>query len=147
LFLSGLRKRFSADFVKSSLFHLGQITLAVWTIAALVGVFVAVERGLLGRPDMQVTGNGSNNLLLRWYQDRSMAVLPTAWVISIPLLVYRVLMLAWALWLAFSLLAWLRWGWECFSEGGYWRKITLPSLRRSEKSSPPPAVESSENGA
>jgi hypothetical protein len=142
-FLSGLRKRFSADFVKSRLFHLGQVTLAVWTIAALVSVFIAVERGLLGQPDMQVTGNGSNNLLLRWYQDRTAAVLPTAWVISIPLLVYRLLMLAWALWLAFSLLTWLRWSWECFSEGGYWRKINFPSLRRPAKSPLPPAVEGS----
>jgi len=146
-FLSGLRKRFSADFVKSGLFQLGQITLAVWAIAALISVFIAVERGLLGPPDMQVTGNGSTNLALHWYQDRTMAALPTAWVISIPLLVYRVLMLAWALWLAFSLLTWLRWSWECFSDGGYWRKIALPSLRRSEKRSPPPAVEESGGGA
>jgi hypothetical protein len=147
-FFSGLRKRFSAEFVKSGLFHLGQITLAVWTIAALVSLFVAVERGLLGHPDMQVAGNGSSNLLLRWYQDRTMAVLPTAWVISIPLLAYRVLMLAWALWLAYSLITWLRWGWECFSKGGYWRKVGLPSLRRSEKTSPPtPVAESSGGGA
>lgn len=147
LFLSGLRKRFSVEYVKSSLFHVGQLTLAVWTISALISVFIAVERGLLGPPDMQVTGNGSSNLVLRWYQDRTMAVLPKAWVISIPLLAYRVLMLAWALWLAFSLLTWLRWSWKCFSDGGYWRKITLASLKGSEKASPPPAVEGSEGGA
>jgi len=32
-------------------------------------------------------------------------------------------MLLWALWLAFSLLRWLRWGWACFSESGIWRPI------------------------
>jgi hypothetical protein len=140
-FFSGMRKKFSSDLVKSSLFHIGQITLAIWTMAALLSVFVVVERGLLGQPDMQVAGNGSTNLVLRWYQDRTLAVLPNAWVISIPLLAYRVLMLAWALWLAFSLLTWLRWGWECFSQGGYWRKIVLPTLRRSAKPAPPSAVE------
>ncbi len=146
-FLSGLRKRYSTEFVKSGLFHVGQVALACWTIAALVSLFVAVESGLLGYPDMQVTGNGSNNLLLRWYQDRTSAVLPTAWVVSIPLLAYRVLMLAWALWLAFSLLNWLKWGWGCFSESGYWRKIRIPALRRSEKSPPPPAIENPDGGA
>jgi hypothetical protein len=31
-------------------------------------------------------------------------------------------MLAWALWLAFSLIKWLGWGWTCFAEGGMWRR-------------------------
>jgi len=44
-----------------------------------------------------------------------------AWVISVPLLVYRLAMLAWALWLAIALLRWLRWGWECVTTGGGWR--------------------------
>ena len=29
-------------------------------------------------------------------------------------------MLLWALWLAASMLRWIRWGWERFSAGGYW---------------------------
>jgi hypothetical protein len=29
-------------------------------------------------------------------------------------------MLAWALWLAASLLKWVAWAWRCFSEGGAW---------------------------
>jgi len=40
----------------------------------------------------------------------------SAWVISVPLLVYRLAMLAWALWLALALLRWLRWG--CAPQGG-----------------------------
>jgi hypothetical protein len=51
-------------------------------------------------------------------------------VLSVPLLVYRLLMLAWALWIAQALLGWLRWAWDCFSAGGYWRPLrrnpTLP---------------------
>jgi hypothetical protein len=134
---TGLRKRFSAGFVASRLFQLGQITLVAWTVAALISLFVAVERGLLGRPDMQVAGNGSTNLLLRWYQDRTQATLPTAWVFSIPLFAYRALMLAWALWLAYSLLGWLRWAWTCFSDGGYWRRIRFPWRSRSIGAAPP----------
>jgi hypothetical protein len=37
-------------------------------------------------------------------------------------------MLAWALWLALALLHWLKWGWQCLSEGGLWRP--LPIRRR-----------------
>jgi hypothetical protein len=42
-------------------------------------------------------------------------------VISVPILYYRVLMLAWALWLAVAVLGWLRWGWVAISHDGLWR--------------------------
>jgi hypothetical protein len=45
------------------------------------------------------------------------------WVISMPLLAYRLLMLAWALWIAAALLRWLRWGWQSFCSGGTWRRL------------------------
>jgi hypothetical protein len=104
-------------------FDLMQMLLVLWTAAALVVLFLAIQRGLLGAPDMQIAGNGSSAALLRWYQDRAAAVLPQAWVLSVPLLVYRLLMLAWALWLAQALLRWLRWGWECFGTAGFWRAL------------------------
>jgi hypothetical protein len=87
---------------------------------------VSVRTGLLGLPEMQIAGNGSSGSLLRWYQDRADALLPQAWVLSVPLLVYRIAMLAWALWLAQALLRWLRWGWECFSHGELWRPLRPP---------------------
>jgi len=98
-----------------------QLTLAIWTPIALAGLFFAIEQGLLGLPQMQVRGNGSSASELLWYQDRSGAFLPRALMLSVPLLVYRAAMLAWALWLAFALLGWLRWGWTSFSQGGLWR--------------------------
>lgn len=42
---------------------------------------------------------------------------------------HRGLMLAWALWLAFALLNWLRWGWTVFARDGLWRAIKLLELR------------------
>ena len=42
-------------------------------------------------------------------------------MVSVPLLVYRLFMLAWALWLALALLRWARWIWDCFTQGGLWR--------------------------
>ena len=97
-----------------------QIGLAMLTLAALAVLYFAVKQGLLGWPNMYIAGNGSSSYLLQWFQDRAGSELPRVWVLSVPTAVYRVLMLAWALWLAFALLRWLRWGWECYSEGGLW---------------------------
>jgi hypothetical protein len=43
--------------------------------------------------------------------------------LSVSIWFYRLLMLAWALWLAFALLGWARWGWESYAAGGLWRPI------------------------
>jgi hypothetical protein len=69
---------------------------------------------------MQIAGNGSDHDLLRWYQDRSAAVLPTPWMLSLSLWLYRLTMLAWSLWVAQALVGWLRWGWRQWSAGGHW---------------------------
>jgi hypothetical protein len=120
LLLLGWRQQ--AKPLSPRLFNLIQITLGCLTLFALGLLFYAVEQGLLGSPDMQITGNQSSAYNLNWYQDRSLASLPQAGVISVPLLVYRLFMLAWALWLALSLLNWLKWGWRCFSSKALWLK-------------------------
>jgi len=99
-----------------------QVLLGGLTLLSLAVLFFAVSHGLLNAPDMLITGNQSSTYSLNWYQDRSAALLPQATVISVPLKVYRLLMLAWSLWLAVSLLNWLKWGWMCFANGGFWRK-------------------------
>jgi hypothetical protein len=103
------------------LFDLMQLMLVVATVAGLVVLFRAVEQGLLGQPDMQIAGNGSTAAVLRWTQDRVAGPLPTPLVVSLPLLIYRLAMLAWALWLATALLGWFRRGWTAFGMGGLWR--------------------------
>lgn len=102
-------------------FNLVQIGLALLTLASLVLLFAAVRQGLLGAPDMQISGNQSTAYDLNWYQDRSHSELPVATVISLPLMAYRLLMLAWSLWMATALLDWLRWGWSCFAHEGIWK--------------------------
>ena len=104
-------------------FNVMQLGLGFLTVYALILLYTAVHHGLLESPDMQIIGNQSDAFNLHWYQDRSAAQLPTATVIMLPLMGYRVLMLLWSLWLAASLLNWLKWGWGCFSTGGLWKKI------------------------
>jgi hypothetical protein len=106
----------------SGYFNLMQIGLGVLTLLSLGLLFIAVQQGLLGTPDMQIAGNQSTAFNLNWYQDRSNEYIPTATVISVPLIAYRILMLLWSLWLAVSLLNWLKWGWTCFSSNGVWKK-------------------------
>lgn len=111
-------------------FNLRQFALAVWTLVALGILVAAIQEGLLGEPDMQIAGPGSTRYELRWFQDRipAGAVLPEPWVLSVPVLAYRLAMLAWALWMARALLAWLRWGWTAFSRGGWWKRKPRPVL-------------------
>ncbi len=102
-------------------FQLAQIALVLLTAAALVVLSDGVRAGLLGQPEMAVTGNGSYGSTLKFMADRMTSLLPRATILSAPLWVWRLLMLAWALWLAVSLLRWLRAGFAVFGASGMWR--------------------------
>ena len=112
------------------LFNLRQLLLIAWTVTALMMLVEAITHGLLGRPQMQIAGNGSSLAELRWFADRTAGKLPLASVLSLPLRAYQAAMLAWALWLAQALLGWLRWGYTAFATDGLMRS-------RPEKKSPP----------
>ena len=107
------------------LFDLSQLGLIVWTIVALIGLYVAVERGLLGIPQMWIASAQADfqaEPIFYWYQDHIGASLPRPLVVSLPRLVFHGIMLVWALWLALSLIKWLRWGWEAFTQGALMKK-------------------------
>ena len=107
-------------------FNLAQIGLALLTLIALLCLLGAVKHGLLGTPDMAVTGNGSSAQTLNWFADRSSDVLPIGRAISLPLWLHKLAMLAWALWLASALVAWLRRGFAAWIQDGYWRSTPKP---------------------
>ena len=141
LFALGARNRMPAELPKMR-FNLVQIGLVLLTLWALTNLFAVVEQGLLGLPEMQVAGNQSTAYALRWYQDLAAAELPQATVLSASLFLYRALMLAWALWLAFALVGWLRWGWEAYSRNGLWRRLELKKPGKDE-----PQASGAEKGA
>jgi hypothetical protein len=114
-----------------------QLLLAGWALVSLAFLYAAIQQGLLFRPDMQVAGYGSSDTLLRWYADRVTGDTPTAFVLSLPLWVYRVAMLLWALWLAASLVRGVGPAWRAFSEGGLWRAFP----RRARPQPSPPATD------
>ncbi len=130
----GFRKK--ADTIAGHRFNLIQIAIVALTVAGVGSLVFAVSRGLIGHPDMNIVGNGSSHALLRWYQDVSGPVLPRGWVISIPMLAYRVAMLAWALWISFWLIGILKWGWQQFSSQQLWQHLPLRRKKRAEKPNP-----------
>ena len=140
LILLGLRARgMPSERLSSAKFNLLQSGLAVLTLLALAVLISAVPKGLLGLPDMHVAGNDSTAWNLRWFADQSANALPGGGVFSVSLWVYKIAMLAWALWLANALIGWLRWSFEAWTHGGYWRKREpRPAVAPPELPSSPP---------
>jgi hypothetical protein len=124
----------------SSLFNIVQIGLVGLSIIALLSLFYTIPESLLSAPNMQVAGNGSSNYFYQWYQDHSSDSLPQGWVFSLPLLVFRIAMLAWSLWIVFALLRWMKWGWLCLSTGQLWNNTPVRRVRRAPKNPDPEEI-------
>ncbi len=127
LFFLAWRGRASFLALTPIAYNLLQILLVVLTVVVL-GIFIAiVAEGLGGHPEMFIVGNGSTLTDLQWYQARSGTGLPQPGFLSVSIWGYKLLMLLWALWLAASLVRWLRWAWDQFSTGGFFRGNPKPS--------------------
>jgi hypothetical protein len=95
-----------------------QSALALLTVIAVGSlVFSGIRYGFLSSPDMGVAGAGSYGNTFAWFHDQSSSVLPATAVYSVPLWVYKLLMFAWALWIALALTRWLRWAWSAWTHG------------------------------
>ncbi|HWV15242.1 MAG TPA: hypothetical protein VN030_07400 [Cellvibrio sp.] len=121
LWLIALQQRGKLQSISSARkFKLLQFALFSFSLIALLSLIGSIPTGLLGSPEMHVLGNDSYSGWFRWYQDYSDAAFPSAWVISLPLWCYKVVILLWSLWLASALLQWIRWGWQQLSHQALW---------------------------
>jgi hypothetical protein len=99
-------------------FLLVQSALALLTLVAVGSlVFSGIRYGFLSSPDMGVAGSGSFGNTFAWFHDQIKSALPATAVYSVPLWVYKLLMFAWALWIALALTRWLRWAWSAWTQG------------------------------
>lgn len=115
---------------KRVLFNSLQVILPLFTVIVALSFAGAIATGLLSTPDMKVVGNGSSSYFFTWFSDRSVAgILPTATVFSVPVLVFRLLMLAWAAYIAFKVVAWSIWAWRCYTQGGVWNSADIKKKR------------------
>ena len=119
LIAHGTRKTWGAN-ISEPVYRVSQIGFGALTLAAFAAIVAGIGAGLLGNPDMSVTGYASAGNELRWFADQTANAIPEAIAYSMPLWVYKVLILAWALWLSFTLIRWLPWVWRRFSEEGLW---------------------------
>lgn len=123
--------------LKGPVRSLAAIGIGLLSLAMLAALLMTVASGLLSAPALQVEGNGSDARTLIWYLDRSLSQVPGLWALSLPMLVYRATMLLWALWLAWALLGWLKWGWQTLTtNGGLWQRSPPPVASVAPEPSP-----------
>ena len=115
----GTRDRWSAGWTRRA-YNLSQIGFGLLTALAFSAILIGIPSGLLGNPDMHVTGFQSEGHQLTWFADQTETTTPAAAVWSLPMWTYKALILAWALWLSFALVRWLPWVWSCFAARGLW---------------------------
>jgi hypothetical protein len=104
-------------------FNAMQTGIAALTVVTAITLIDAVSKGLLGVPGMGIRGYRSSAGNLNWFADQSGPQLPVAEIFSLPIWTYRVLMLAWALWLAYIFIRCLGRGLSAWLRNGYWKKI------------------------
>ncbi|QQS04862.1 MAG: hypothetical protein IPK50_21685 [Fibrobacterota bacterium] len=116
--------------ISKEVFNLLQVLLGGLSVVAFVVLLSAIPVGLLGNPDSGVAGGQGS---LGWYVDRFQGELPRPWMVVVPLLAWKALLLCWSLWLVKSLLRWVPWGWESFTMGSVW----LAGTRKASPSAQP----------
>jgi hypothetical protein len=121
LFSINLRRQLDPNSIKWFSFNFLQVSNVILTLVAIGLLIGVVTAGLLGSPKMFIIGNESFEGNLNWFTPRSDKTLPTPWVLSVSIWYYRLLMLVWALWLANSLLHWLKEWWRSLVQGAGWR--------------------------
>jgi hypothetical protein len=119
VFVLEWRKGWKAE-VQPWTFNAVQVGLALLTVCALGSLVSAIPNGLLGTPDMRIDGVGSSAGSLAWFHDRIAGTLPRPVVVSVSIWYYKAAMLAWALWLSFALVRWVRWAWDAFTAQRLW---------------------------
>jgi hypothetical protein len=116
-----LRDKFSE---KLKFKKLIQLFIPVLTLIFVFALFKGVHNGLLGIWDMKITGNGSTSyatgVTLKWFQDAISGALPQPLIISVPVWIYRTLMVLWSAWLAFSFVKWIKWAAKSYAKDGMW---------------------------
>jgi hypothetical protein len=122
LFLMRWRENWHGASLPRWQFNAVQSLLALLTFIAVSSlVFSGIRYGLLAQPDMGVVGPGSGGSVFAWFLDQTASALPRPSVISVPIWVYRVLMFAWAFWIAVALVRWLRFAWRAWTAREFWR--------------------------
>ncbi len=130
MFWLSLRGRYGHEKLPRHVFNLNQILIILGVIPVVVMLLAVLHKGLLGGPEMRIIGESSSGGRLVWFQARGEgSILPVPTVISVSIWFYRGLMLIWAVWLAFSVLRWVQWGWSQLGQGGFVKRKPIIKKR------------------
>ncbi len=135
-----LQWRMRASPMRNRNHWLSQIVLVLLSAAAVICIIAAALNGLLSPVDMQVSGYGSSERVLRWSADQSSGLLPSAAAFGMPMWWYRAMTLIWALWLAWALVGWLRYAKRALSQGEFWRPGLWDAIKSKFAGKPKAAV-------
>jgi hypothetical protein len=120
------REKLDVQMRRPTEFKILQVAFMILSVAAVLGLVLAIPYGLLASPDMRISGPGQSPEGLSWFTDQSADQLPRVWVFSVSLWWYKIAMLAWALWLAFALTRWLPLAWRALNAGALWHRQARP---------------------
>lgn len=114
------------------LFNLIQMLLIAWTVFTVVVCLKAVSNGLIGIPDMQISGNLSSENKLHWTLDHNDNLLPrpSVWIYSI--YIYQLVMLAWALWFSMGVIKWSKMCIDSLKSETFWKDMGLFKKKKKE---------------
>lgn len=101
------------------------------TVTAVLALVATIPSGLLSTPEMGIVGNGSYSNSLQWFLDQGQNEIPQLSFISLPLWIYKALMLLWATWISFSLIKWIGWSWDELKRGQWKLPETIAPKRKS----------------
>ncbi|MEO1575705.1 MAG: hypothetical protein AAFU65_12190, partial [Pseudomonadota bacterium] len=135
--LLAFRWRETTTLASTGWFNATQIGLAILFGLSALALLTTIPFGLLGSPNMHITGNGSYAGALRWFTDHTAGVLPDVTVPSVPVWVYKGLILLWSLWLAMAVLRWLPWMWRAWTRDGHWRSVRMQRKEKRGSVAPP----------
>ncbi|MFN5272902.1 MAG: hypothetical protein ACK5E3_06845 [Planctomycetota bacterium] len=140
LFSIQFRRRLNPHSIGGFSFNFLQVSNVLLTIVAIGLLIGVVTAGLLGTPRMFIVGNESFEGNLNWFTPRSDRSLPEPWVLSVSIWYYRFLMLLWALWLANSLLQWLKEWWRSLVDITGWMTWERPKSKQCQPAGLPSQV-------
>lgn len=144
-----LKSRTKEEIARPWLYRLGQLVLCGVTIFVLYFLVRTIVAALTNDPNMYIVGSNYTNGWFTWFSDEITGTVPSPWILSVPMWIYLVLILAWVMWLVFTLLQWMRAWWESLKVPVLWIPIdfrgTFSSLKSGRQKRVPVAERTAES--
>ena len=122
------KSRTKEEITRPWLYRLGQLVLSGITLLVLYVLVSTIVAALTNDPNMYIVSTDHNNTWFTWFSDEIDSTVPSPWILSVPMWVYFVLILAWVMWLVFTLLQWMRTWWESLKTPVLWVPVNYGGL-------------------